>query len=120
MSDHVDTVLLTDEYLEAARELRQISQEKKVLAEREAAVKQTLEKLLTVGERGVSADGEELVAVRKGAARFKPELAAQALPENVLATVMVSVPDAKLAKAILSPALYEQCCEYNKASVVAL
>lgn len=120
MSEHIDNVVLEDEYLAAASELRIISAEKKALAEREAVLKQIIEKVLTVGERGVAPDGTELIAIRKGAARFKPELATANLPADVVASISVTVPDAKKAKTILSPALYDQCVEYTKPSVVAL
>ena len=120
MSQPHDNVLLEDEYLEAAQELREIAAEKKRLAEREAHVKQILEKILNVGEKGVAPDGTPLVAIRAGAAKFSPQLAAQALPADLLASIQVTTADAKKAKAILAPALYDLCVEYNKSSVTAL
>lgn len=120
MSTHTDTVILDDEYLAAARELVEIAAEEKALAERKIEAKRIIEKVLTVGDRGVSPDGELLVAVRAGAARFKPELAEANLPADLVASISVTVPDGKRAKAILSPVLYDRCVEYNKPSVVAL
>lgn len=120
MTEYVDTVVLEDEFLAAASELRIIAAERKHLTEREAECKRIIEKVLSVGDRGVSPDGEEMVVVRKGAARFKPELAEANLPPEVLQSILVLAPDGKRAKAILAPALYEMCTEENKPSVVAL
>lgn len=120
MSEHADTVLLEDEYLAAAIELQSITAQEKLLASRKDECKRILEKLLSVGDRGVTADGTALVAVRAGAARFKPELATANLPASILASLEVITVDAKRAKTILAPALYELCVEYNKPSTVAL
>lgn len=120
MTEHVDTVLLEDEFLEAAIELRDIAAQKKKLAEREAEAKRIIEKVLSVGDRGVAQDGTALIAVRKGAARFKAELAAERLPQQALDSITILVADGARAKAVLPPALYELCCEDNKPSVVAL
>lgn len=121
MSDHTDTVVLEDEYLEAARELVAIAAEEKALAERKARAKQVIEKALAVGERGVSPDGELLVGVRAGAAKFDADKAVEVLGDSpLLDSIMVTVPDGKRAKAVLAPALYEACCTYNRPSVVAL
>jgi len=113
-------VLLEDEFLAAAKELREITAQEKLLAERKEAVKALLAKVLAVGERGISPDGDILVTVRAGAARFNPQKAAEQLPTEVLPSVMVTTVDAKRAKAVLAPALYELCLDYNKPSVVAL
>ena len=115
-----DTVILADEYEDAARELIDILAQEKTLAERKAICKEIIEKVLAVGEQGISADGEPLVIVRPGAARFDPDLAMRNLPDSVLASIMVTVPDGKRAKAILAPALLEMCQTRNKPSVVAL
>lgn len=120
MAEHVDTVVLEDEYLAAASELRIIAAEKKHLAEREAECKRVLERILSVGDRGVAPDGEEYVVIRKGAARFKAELAEANLPAEVLKSILVLAPDGKRAKSILAPALYELCTEETKPSVVTL
>lgn len=120
MTEHVDTVVLEDEYLAAASELRNIAAEKKHLAEREAECKRVIEKVLSVGDRGVAPDGEEYVVIRKGAARFKPELATANLPAELLQAILVLAPDGKRAKSILAPALYELCTEETKPSVVVL
>lgn len=120
MSDPHDNVLLEDEYLDAAKELRDIAAEKKRLADREAELKAIMEKVLTVGERGVAPDGTPLVAIKAGAKRFSADLAEANLPPDVLASIQVTVADGKRAKAILAPALYDLCVDYNKSSVVAL
>lgn len=120
MSEHVDTVLLEDEYLQAALDLREISEQKKQLAAREIEAKRIIEKILSVGDRGVSADGTPIVAVRRGATRFRAELAVENLPRQALDSITILVADAQRAKTVLPPALYELCCDYNKASVVAL
>lgn len=113
-------VLLTDEYLEAAETIVRITALEKELAEEKAAAKQVIEKVLAIGDKGVSPDGVLLVTVRAGAARFDPDLATRNLPADILASISVTVPDAKRAKAILAPALLEMCQSHNKPSVVAL
>lgn len=121
MTDNAhDSVVLEDDYLAAASELREIAAEKKRLAEREEQLKQIIEKVLTVGEKGVAPDGTPLVAIRAGSRRFSAERAAANLPAEVLASIQVFVPDGKKAKTILAPALYDLCVEYTKSSVVAL
>lgn len=115
-----DNVLLEDEYLAAASELRQIAETKKQLTAREDQLKEILEKVLTVGEKGVASDGTPLVAIRAGAKRFSAEKAAANLPPEVLASIQVITVDSKKAKAVLAPALYDLCVDYTKPSVVAL
>lgn len=119
-TEHIDNVLLEDDYLAAATELRQIAAKKKQLLEREAELKDIIEKVLTVGERGIAPDGTALVAIKAGARKFSAERAMANLPAEVLASIQVFTPDAKKAKTILAPALYDLCVEYNRASVVAL
>jgi len=120
MTDAHDNVLLHGEYLEAALELGEIAEAKRELAEREKRCKELLEKLLSVGERGVDKDNVPIVVVRKGAARFDPERAAESLSNDMLLKICTFTPDYKLAKQVLPPAMYEQCLDYNKASVVAV
>lgn len=115
-----DNVLLEDDYLEAAHELRQIAVEKKRLADREEQLKQIIEKVLTVGEKGIAPDGTPLVAIRAGSKRFSADKAAANLPPEVLASIQIIVADGKRAKSVLAPALYDLCVEYTKSSVVAL
>lgn len=120
-SDHVDTVVLEDEYLAAARELVAIAAEEKELAARKAAARQIVEKALAVGERGISPDGEPLVVVRAGSMRFDAEKAAEVLDGSpLLESIMVKAPDGKRAKAVLAPALYEACCTSTKPSLAVL
>ena len=114
-----DFVLLEDDYLAAARELREIATEKKALLEREAECKRILEKVLTVGERGIDPDGEQLVFIRAGARIFKPALAVELLGEQ-LSTILTLQPDAKLAQEVLPEDIYDACCVYNKANVVVV
>ena len=114
-----DFVLLEDEYLDAAIELREIAATKRQLLEREADCKRIIEKVLTVGERGISPSGEQLVFIRAGARVFKPALAAD-LPAEYMHTILSLQPDAKLAREVLPDDMYEACCEYNKASVVVI
>jgi hypothetical protein len=114
------TIMLDGEYLDAAIELRDIAAQKKELAAREAECKRVIEKHLAVGERGVTPDGEEIVAVRAGASRFDADLAARHLPPDILAQISTIQADSKRAKAILPPSLYDLCCSSNKASVVTL
>lgn len=120
MADHVDTVVLEDEYLDAAREYRDIVAQEKALAARKAQLREIIEKALAVGERAVTPDGEPLVAITAGSARFDPIKASKALPADVFNTILVLAPDAKRARDVLAPALYEQCCEYTRPSLRAL
>jgi hypothetical protein len=115
-----DFVLLEDDYLAAAYELQDIASTKKLLKERQAECKRILEKVLTVGERGVSPDGDELVYVRRGARMFRAGLATTNLDKDLLSQILTLQPDANIAKDILPDSLYDECCVYNKASVVAL
>lgn len=115
-----DNVLLEDDYLAAAIELREIAEAKKRLAQREDHLKSIIEKVLTVGERGVDADGVPYVTIRAGSKRFSAEKAAANLPPEVLASIQIIVADGKKAKSVLAPALYDLCVEYTKSSVVAL
>lgn len=120
MTEPHDNVLLEDEYLEAAHELREVTAQIKELTERQAQLKLVLEKVLTVGERGVAADGTPLVAIKGGAGKFSPEQAVKNLPAELIEAIQVTTLDGAKAKAILAPALYELCLKYNKNSVVAL
>ena len=115
------TVVLEDEYLDAARELVAIAAEEKALAERKAAARQIVEKALAVGERGISPDGEPLVTVRAGSMRFDAEKAVEVLDGSpLLESIMVKAPDGKRAKAIHAPALYEACCTATRPSLAVL
>ena len=114
-----DFVLLEDEYLDAAIELREIAATKRQLLEREADCKRIIEKVLTVGERGISPDGEQLVFIRAGARVFKPALAAD-LPAEYMHTILSLQPDMNLAREVLPEDMYDACCVYNKASVVVI
>lgn len=115
MTEHV---ILEDEFERAARELIDILAQEKALAERKAACKQVIAKALAVGETGVSADGEPLVTVRAGSARFDPDLAAQNLPADLVASISVTAPDAHRARQVLAPGLYELCVKRTAPSVV--
>ena len=115
-----ETVLLEDEYLDAAIELRGIIAQRKALEAREAECRELLAKALAEGETGIDHHGRELVQVRAGSLRFDPDQAERVLPREILNRVMVLAIDAKQAKAILAPALYEACCKRTRPSVVAL
>ena len=117
MTEHV---ILEGEYLDAAIQLRAIQLEKKDLATREAECKAIIEKHLMIGEKGITPDGEEIIAIRQGASRFNVELAESILPKDLLASILTLQADPKRAKAILAPALYDQCCDRNRPSVITL
>ena len=118
------TIVLTDEYLEAAAELREAQADKKAAEEREKHAKEILAKILAEGDTGVSPDGEMLVQVKRGARVFNEAEALKNWPASVLATVTRTVTkdeiDRDLAKEILPPAIWEMGCRTNKPSVVAL
>lgn len=115
-----NTVLLEDDVLVAAIELRDIARARRDLEAREKAAKEVLAKHLATGETGVDPAGNPLVTVRAGARRFDPAAATANLPPEVLATISVTAPDGKRAKEILAPALYDLCTKQNAPSVVAL
>ena len=117
MNEHVQ---LSGEYLDAAIELRAIAVKKKDLATREAECKRIIEKHLAIGERGVTADGEEIITVRAGARRFDAGLASENLPPAVLAQITTLQVDPQRAKTILAPALFDLCCTENRPSVIVL
>jgi len=117
MNNHV---ILDGEYLDAALKLRAIGLMKKNLAEREADCKRIIEKHLTVGDRGVTSDGYEIITVRAGARRFDAGLAAANLPTAILAQITTMQIDPQRAKIILAPALFDLCCTENRASVIVL
>ena len=120
MNDPHDSVLLHGEYLDAALELGEIAEAKRDLDAREKRCRDLLGSLLSVGECGVDKDNIPIVAVIAGAARFNPERALTRLTPDLMLSICTSTPDAKRAKALLPPNLYEDCLEYNHASVVAV
>jgi len=120
MNNPHDSVLLHGEYLDAALELGEIAEAKRDLDAREKRCRDLLGSLLSVGECGVDKDNIPIVAVKAGAARFNPERAIAVLPSDVLLGICSRAPDARVAKQLLSPAMYEDCLEYNNASVVAV
>jgi hypothetical protein len=113
-------VVLDDRHLEAARELRAIIGEEKALADRKAAAKAVLAEVLTiVGQDAVDEHGEKWATVRAGSARFNGEEAARNLPPAALKMIVREVPDAKLAKDVLPPALYALCVKAGDPSIVS-
>jgi hypothetical protein len=108
---------LTDDFLEAAVELRYVTAEIAKLETQAKHCKEILAKHLIVGDIGTDANGHALVKMQKGSARFKPELAKANLPADVLASIMVTAPDGKRAKDILAPALYELTCSEDAPSI---
>lgn len=110
-------VTLTDDFLEAAIELRYVTSEIAKLEAQAKRCKEILAKHLTAGEIGVDSNGQPLVRAQQGARRFKPELAVANLPAAVLATIMVTAPDGKRAKDVLAPALYDVCCQSDTTSI---
>jgi hypothetical protein len=115
-----DNVLLSGATLAAAIRLVEIKEIEADLKDEKKRCKEILDQVLSVGERGVDKDNIAIVTVRKGAGRFSPERAHEFLPEAVYASICTISPDGKRAKEILAPVLYEECLEYNSASVVAL
>jgi hypothetical protein len=110
-------ITLTDDFLHAALELRYVTAEIAKLEAQAKRCKEILAKHLTIGDTGMDPDGNALVKVVKGSARFKPELAIANLPAGVLDSIMVTAPDAKRAKDVLPPALYALACEDNAPSI---
>ena len=108
---------LTDDFLEAAHELRYATAEVAKLTEQIKRCKEILAKNLVAGDIGTDEAGNALVKIVKGASRFKAELAMANLPANVLESIMVTAPDSKRAKDVLAPALYSLCTEEDAASV---
>lgn len=115
-------VELTDEYLEAADELREVSAERKRLDARETRAKEILAKILAEGDLGTDAEGRPLVEVRPGALRWDEDTARANLPADLVAALEVTETvtrlDKQKAKDTLAPALYELGCKRTRASVV--
>lgn len=115
-----NVVPLTDDYLDAAVELREVLKRKAELAEREAELKEIITKALAEGETGLDPEtGEALVVVKRGARVWNEAAALQALPAHLVEALTVTETklDKDKAKAVLAPALYEKCCKANKPSV---
>ena len=110
-------VALTDDFLEAATELRYVESEIAKLEAQKKRCKEILAKHLKAGDIGTDEQGQPLVRAQQGARRFKAELAVANLPEAVLATIMVTAPDGKRAKDVLAPALYDMCCQSDQPSI---
>lgn len=119
MSDTV--VTLDSRHLEAARELRVILAEEKHLAERKAAAKAILAEVLTdIGQEAVDEHGEKWATMRAGSARFNAEEATRNLPAAALKLIVREVPDGKLAKEVLPPAMYALCTKVGEPTIAAL
>lgn len=119
-----ESVILEDEYLDAARRLSDNAHLRKQLDADDVRCKEILAKILAEGETGISPLGEPLVQVRPGARVWNEAAARANLPANLVAALEVTETttrlDKTLAKDTLAPALYELCTKANKASVVAL
>ena len=126
MTTDDSTVILEDEYLQAALTLRGNTALRKQLDVEDIRAKEIIAKVLAEGETGISPDGEPLVQVRPGAKVWNEDTARTALantPELLgLITVSETVTriDKSRAKALFGGDLYESCCRANKASVVTL
>ena len=114
------TVVLDEKHLAAARELREVLAEEKVLAERKAAAKAILAEVLTViGQDAVDENGEKWATMKAGSARFNAEEAVRSLPPAALKMIVREVPDGKLAKEVLPPALYAKCVKVGEPSIAS-
>lgn len=126
----LDGVLLEDDFLDAARTLRENAATRARIDAEDAHAKEILAKVLTDGETGVDADGTPLVKMKPGNLVWNDEAAAANLPADVLPRVtvvepahMVEVPEKRYidkakAKDVLAPALYRLCCKPNKSTIV--
>lgn len=121
-----DTVLLHDEILEAACELRAIAIERRDLDTRESECKAILAKHLTAGETGVDDDGRELVKVKAGARVWHEDTARKAIADHGLNSIIPQLEvtethlDKAKAKQLLPGDLYDACCRQNKDSISAV
>lgn len=123
-------VLLEDEYLAAARTLRDIDTRRKQfnadIAAQEADAREILAKILAEGETGVDEDGTPLVAIRPGAKVWNETAAKANLPADLLASITtvetrtVETIDKQRAKDTFAPAIYDLCTRQNRASLVVL
>lgn len=115
-------VIVEDEFLAAAETIRVNAEIRRRIDEEDERAKEILAKVLTDGDTAVSADGEPLVKMRRGALVFNEEQARKALPPETLALVTVTITesrvDKKLCQDILGDAVYAKCCRQNKSSVV--
>lgn len=116
----MSTVTITDRHLAAAQELRAVLDEEKVLAARKDAAKAILAEVLTeVGQEAVDENGVKWASVRPGSARFDAQEAIRNLPPAALKMIVREVPDPKLAKDVLPPALYEKCTKASNPTIVS-
>lgn len=79
-----------------------------------AAIDQVDEALMTLLQPGEAAqiDGDNIWVIRSGNRRFNPEKAREVLPETLINAITVTEThlDAKVAKEVLPPALYNEVC----------
>lgn len=124
MTTNDSTVLLEDEYLQAALTLRGNVALRKQLDVEDIRAKEIIAKVLAEGETGISPNGEPLVQVRAGARVWNEAAARANLPADLLTAITVTVTEERIdkqkAKDTLAPALYDLACRANKASVVVL
>jgi hypothetical protein len=114
-------VTLDERHLAAAQEYRSILAEEKALSVRKEAAKAVLaEVLVQVGQTAVDADGVPLIALKPGSRRFNAEEAVRNLPAAALKMIVREVPDGKLAKEVLPPALYTLCTKETAPSISVL
>lgn len=126
MTENPTPVLLEDEFLDAARELRAITIERRDLDTREAECKAILAVRLAAGETGVDLSGTALVKVKAGARVWNEDTARKALVDHGLDTLIpqIEVTETHLdkikAKQLLPGDLYDACCRQNKDSISAV
>jgi hypothetical protein len=111
---------LDGDLLTAAIALRDVMAAKTDLDSREKQLKELLRAAIPPGTTCCDPAGIPLIDVRPGSARFNPTKAIEVLPPELLASVSVTIPDAKRARDLLAPALYSACTTQAAPSVVPL
>lgn len=103
-------ITATGALLDDADALRHISSDIKYLTAKADAIKARLRDAVPPGTDLIDPDGTPLIRVAPGMARFSATRAAEVLTPDQLAAVSRTTPDAKLARSLLAPAIYEALC----------
>lgn len=122
MSTNPDTtVVLEEDYLEAARTLVDNAATRARLDAEDSKAKEILAKQLTDGETGIDPHGNPMVKMTPGALVFDEKTARANLDQQSIALIEVTETVTRLdrtkAKDILAPALYRLACRQNKSSI---
>lgn len=101
------TVELDDTLRAVVSRLAALQEQRTALDAEDKRLKAEIRQRLSAGQKG-TVGGQPVVSVAPNR-RFQPAVASEVLPRDLLNLCKVTVVDSKAAKAVLPPALYEQC-----------